>query len=174
MKRIGLLTLICGTLFLQLALGAESRPSASVRKLEISLGRWVFHGKTFGKPGAKPGVWTWNEDCAWSQNRLFLECTFSNVWSGKPVESLVVDTYNSADHEFWHYELYASGEHGAHPYVTPMTVKGNRWIEDEPGKKSRDRIVYVWESSRRVKVTIEKSTDGVHWTVTDEGIGIKQ
>lgn len=121
--------------------------SPALHNLNVSVGRWVFHGTAKTKSG-KPGSWTWNEDCRWSPNHLYLECTFSNVWSGKPVESLVVDTYNSADHSYWHYELYASGEKGDKPFVSRMDVNGNTWIEHGreavPGKQSGERIVYYW------------------------------
>ena len=151
--------------------------SPEVQKLDISVGRWVFHGTTKTKSG-KPGAWTWNEDFHWSPNLFYLECTFINVLSGKPVESLVVDTYNSADKSYWHYELYASGEHGDKPFVSRMDINGNTWIEygrkAVPGKKAGERIVYQWQPPGRVKVAIETSKDGAHWAAVDQGEGIKQ
>ncbi len=157
---------------------AQQPLSPSLAKLDVSAGRWVFHGKTLGTASNKPGSWTWNEDCRWSPNNLFLECTFSNVWSGKAVESLVVDTYNEVDHGYWHYELYASGEHGKDPFVSPMEIHGNTWIEYGekaiPGKRTGTRIVYQWEPPNRVNVAIEVSKDGSHWTTVDQGEGLKQ
>ncbi|MHB8755546.1 MAG: hypothetical protein ACYC92_11405 [Candidatus Acidiferrales bacterium] len=100
------------------------------------------------------------------------------MWSGKAVESLVVDTYNIPDHSYWHYELYATGEHGKSPFVSRMEIKGNTWIEygqqAVPGKKPGTRIVYHWQPPSRVSVAIESSQDGVHWTAVDQGEGIKQ
>src|SRR5690242_4895853 len=104
MKRGAFLALMCGgtavlagmSLFssaakvkAQGAKAGSAAESSELQKLDVSLGKWVFHGTTKERSG-KTGSFTWNEDCQWSPNHLFLECTFSNVWSGKPVESLVV------------------------------------------------------------------------------------
>ncbi len=86
------------------ALAGNNRPlSPELQKLDISVGRWVFHGKSLDTPFSKAGSWTWNENCRWSENRLFLECSFDNEWSGKAVKSLVVDTWNGEDKSYWHY-----------------------------------------------------------------------
>lgn len=162
------------------ALAAGNRAlSPELQKLNISVGRWVFHGKTLKTASGKPGSWTWNEDCRWSTDGMFLECSFDNVWSGKAIKSLVVDTYNTKDHTYWHYEMYAAGAGGAHPFVSRMKVQGNTWIEygqdEEHGKKISERIVYRWNpSGDRVGVEIQSSKDGVHWVTLDRGEGIKQ
>jgi hypothetical protein len=180
MKRSLLLPLVCSAAFtLAPMFSAGGQPlSPELQKLDISVGRWVFHGKTLKTASGKPGSWTWNEDCRWSPNHLFLECTFSNVWSGRAVESLVVDTYNSKDHSYWHYELYASGEPGKSPFVSRMEIAGDTWIEfgqeAVPGKKIGERIVYRWQSPSHVSVAIENSKDGVHWEAIDQGEGEKQ
>lgn len=158
---------------------AGGRPlSPELQKLNISLGRWVFHGKSLRTPPGKTGAWTWNEDCRWSSNQRYLLCTFSNIESGKPVETLVVDTYNSTDHSYWHYELYSEGRGGNNPFVTRMEIRGNTWLEygvpRAPGKKPGERIVYRWQSPSRVTVTIENSKDGVHWTPVSRGEGVKE
>ena len=192
MKRGAFLALMCGgtvvlagvSLFSSAAhvkaQGAKTGSAAEspeLQKLDVSLGKWVFHGTTKERSG-KTGSFTWNEDCAWSQNHLFLECTFSNVWSGKPVESLVVDTYNTADKSYWHYEFYASGEKGDKPFVSRMEVNGDTWIEHGrdviPGKQSGERIVYNWGPPGHVKVAIETSKDGTHWDPVDQGEGVRQ
>jgi hypothetical protein len=180
MKIRRLLWLICGaagTLAPMLAANGLTA-SPEIQKLDISVGRWVFHGKTLKTVSRKPGLWTWNEDCNWSSNHLYLECTFSNVWSGKAVESLVVDTYNNTDHSYWHYELYASGEAGKNPFISRMEIEGNTWIEygreAVPGKTVGERIVYQWKSPSRVSVAIETSKDGMHWEAVDQGEGVKQ
>jgi hypothetical protein len=179
MKRSLLASLVCvaAFAFAPMMAGGQSL-SPELQKLDVSVGRWVFHGKELKTTSGKPGSFTWNEDCRWSTNHLYLECTFSNVWSGKAIESLVVDTYNTADHSYWHYELYASGEHGDKPFVSRMEIKGNTWIEYGqeaiPGKKTGERIVYEWDPPSRVSVAIETSEDGVHWTPVDQGNGVKQ
>ena len=156
-----------------IALGtANAQPVLpELQKLDVSVGRWIFHGTTLKTKSGKPASWTWNEDCRWSPNHLYLLCTFSNVWAGKPVESLVADTYNTRDHGYWHYEFYASGATGDKPFVAPMEINGNTWIEH--GRKGM-RIVYVWDSPTHVRVTIEQSKDGTHWTVIDQGEGVRQ
>ena len=179
MKRILFLVIFVAALVNAPARAAGNKPlSPELQKLDISVGRWVYHGKTLKTPSGKPGSWTWNEDCRWSPNQIYLECTFSNNWAGKGVESLVVDTYNSKDRTYWHYELFAAGESGEHPFVSRMTIHGNTWIEYgqdvEKGKKIGERIVYRWESPTRVSVAIETSKDGVHWVTVDQGVGLKQ
>jgi hypothetical protein len=163
------------------ALAAANRPpvpSPELRKLNISVGRWVFHGKTMRAPGGKNGSWTWHEDCRWSANGIFLECSFANDWSGRMVQSLVVDTYNTTDHSFWHYEMFAAGASGKHPFVSRMTIHANMWVEygheTEHGKQVGERIVYRFTSPTRVNVAIQVSRDGVHWVTVDQGVGIKQ
>ena len=156
------------------AADAKFKPAA-VAQLAPSIGRWVFHGTS--REHGKTVPFTWNEDCRWSSNRLYLECTFSNVWGGKPVESLVVDTYNSEDHGFWHYELYASGAPSKDLLVSRMTIEGNTWIEygeAKPGKPLTERIVYRWDPPARVHVEIQHSKDGKTWTVEAAGDGLRQ
>jgi hypothetical protein len=156
----------------------DSPLSPELQKLNISVGRWVYHGDTLKTKSGKPESWTWNEDCQWSPDHVFLECTFTNDWAGKKVKSLVVDTYNTKDQTYWHYELFASGSAGDSPFVSRMTIKGNTWIEYGPdtdhGKKVSERIVYRWASPTRVSVAIETSTDGAHWATIDQGEGTKQ
>ena len=159
---------------------AAARP-AQLQKLDIAIGRWVFHGKTVAAAGAAPGrkaaAWTWRADCRWSTDRRYLLCAFHNVWAGKPVESLVVDTWNSRDRSYWHYEMFSAGAGGAHPFSSRMTIRGNTWIEqsasERHGQKLRTRIVYVYSSSRRVRVKIQSSRDGKPWKTLDAGIGVK-
>lgn len=155
---------------------AAARP-AQLQKLNIATGRWVFHGKAIAAPGRKATAWTWHADCRWSTDRLYLLCAFHNVWAGKPVKSLVVDTWNARDHSYWHYEMYASGAGGAHPFSSRMTIHGNTWIEqstsEHHGHKVRTRIVYVYSSPRRVGVKIQSSRGGKPWKTLDAGEGVK-
>jgi len=175
MQRIALPLALVGVLAGAPALAA---PSPQLSKLGVSTGKWVFHGKALKSQYGKAGSWTWHEDCRWSSNRLFLECTFDNTWSGKTVRSLVVDTYNTEDHSYWHYEFFAEGAGGAHPFVSRMAVHGNTWIEygheKQNGKRLRERIVYHFLSAKKVKVRIEISRNGHDWTTVDRGEGTKQ
>jgi hypothetical protein len=160
-----------------LAAGAQA-PSAELQKLDISTGRWVFHGEAINATTGASTPFTWNEDCGWSPNHLFLECTFSNNWNGRAVESLVVDSYNSVDKSYWHYEMYATGQRGSNPFVSRMDIAGNVWTEHGrdvvPGKQTGERIVYTWQSPTRVHVEIQTSKDGTTWTTVDRADGVKQ
>ena len=151
-----------------------TRPVA-LRRLDVATGRWIFHGRTLKTAFSKPGTWTWQADCRWSApDRLFLECAFDNVWNGRPVRSLVVDTYNTHDHRYWHYEMFESGAGGAHPFASALTLEGPVWIESGGGgSKIRQRIVYDYKTRSRVTVAIELSRDGTHWITVDRGIGLK-
>jgi hypothetical protein len=149
---------------------AAAKPAVrELRMLNVSLGRWVFHGTSKSRTG-KTGTWTWRENCQWSPNHIYLECTFSNVWSGRPAESLVVDTYNAVDHAFWHYEMFSAGGRGAKPFAAKMAVTPTTWVEYGG---PHERITYHWGPAGHVKVAIEASKDGTHWTVVDQGTGTR-
>lgn len=149
-----------------------------LKKLDIAAGQWVFHGKSLATPYSKAGTWTWRENCRWSTDRLYLECTFDNTWSGQSVKSLVVDTWNTHDKSYWHYEMFSAGASGKHPFSSRMTIRGNTWTEygeeEHDGKKTRERIVYTYASPTRVSVEIRISKNGTHWTTVDKGEGVKQ
>lgn len=181
MPKYWLLSLMFVALLLAALSGAAQTPApdpaAELQKLDVSTGRWIFHGQTMSARSGQPGTFTWNEDCAWSPNHMFLECTFDNDWAGRTAHSLVVDTYNSNDHNFWHYEMFSVGERGDHPFVSRMTIDGNTWVEYGPPNASgqtTERITYNWTPPDRVAVTIETSKDGTTWTTVDKGEGIKQ
>ncbi len=155
------------------------RESASaLERLDISEGHWVFHGRSIQTVFSKAGTWTWHEDCRWSGDHLFLECGFNNDWSGRIVKSLVVDTYNDKDQTYWHYEFFAVGASGDHPFVSRMTIHHRTWIEyghaEEHGKRIKERIVYHFLSPTRVAVQIELSKDGRHWVTVDKGKGSRR
>lgn len=144
--------------------------------LDVQSGHWVYHGTTAF--GGKAGTFTWDEHCSWSSNKLFLMCSFDNDWSGDKVQSLVVDTWNGQDKAYWHYEFFAVGGSGEKPFSSKMTIAGNTWTElgedDAKGKKSYDRISYVYTSPAEVKVKIEVSADQKQWKTVLDGAGTKQ
>ena len=161
------------------AQAANMQPlSPQLKKLDIATGRWVFHGKSLTTPYTKAGDWTWLENCRWSSDRAYLVCTFDNTWSGQAVRSLVVDTYNTHDKSYWHYEMFSAGASGKHPFSSRMTIRGNVWTEygsdESKGKQIKERIVYTYVSLTRVSVAIQLSKNGTHWTTIDRGEGIKQ
>ena len=158
------------SLFVAAHAGERGRPAA-LRELDPAVGRWVFHGRSLSP---KPGVWTWHADCRWSRpDRRFLECTFDNDWNGRPVRSLVVDTYNTHDHAFWHYEMFAAGAGGARPFVSRLIIQPDLWVEESPGRAGRgaERIVYHYLPDHRVRVTIEVRAPSGSWTRVDRGVG---
>lgn len=161
------------------AVAADSPPlSPELQKLGIFVGHWEFHGQTLETAFGKVGTWTWNEDCRWSDDQNFLLCSFANVWSGKSINSLVVDTYNNKDRSYWHYELFTDGQTGLRPFISKMTIAGDTWTEygqdEEHGKKISERITYRYNSPQEVDVEIQVSRDGAHWITVDHGRGVKQ
>ncbi|MGC8517107.1 MAG: hypothetical protein ACP5P4_01095 [Steroidobacteraceae bacterium] len=159
------------------AAGVTSR-APELAALNVQSGHWVYHGTTAPtKSGGKPGLFTWNEHCLWSADQLFLLCTFHNVWSGHKVQSLVVDTWNTHDRTYWHYEMFATGAPGRKPYATKMTIHGNTWVESatthKQGQDRYERIRYVYRSPTRVAVTIATSADRKHWSTLVSGTGRK-
>lgn len=176
-----IILILAGVLLLTPMLaGATDAPARSpqLQALDISVGKWVYHGTTPATATAKAGTWTWNADCTWSANQNFLMCSFSNVWSGKIVKSLVVDTWNDTDKTYWHYEMFAASDSGAKPFISRMSIKGNVWTEygtsEGKGKKTAYRIIYRYSSPTRVTVKLETSKEGGAWTTFAEGTGIKQ
>lgn len=151
--------------------------STHLEKLSVSLGRWTYHGESIKTPYRQPGKWIWHADCRWSQGRAFLLCGFVNVWSGHKVSSMVLDTYNPDDRAYWHYEVFASGARGNHPYVSRMTIHGNRWMEKGKarihGKVYLERITYDFFDRRKVSVVIQLSKKGRHRVTIDRGTGIR-
>lgn len=153
-------------------------PAPQLKALDAQAGHWVYHGTTTDSATGKTGTFTWDEHCGWSADKLFLMCSFDNDWSGEKAQSLVVDTWNSKDRSYWHYEFFAVGDTGAKPFASKMTIQGNTWTElgedDDKGKKSYDRISYVYTSATQVQVKIEISPDQKQWKTVLQGAGVKQ
>ena len=172
------LFLIVAGLSLIPAFAADFPPLApELKALDVQSGHWVYHGTTAFD--GKPGTFTWDEHCSWSSNKLFLTCSFDNDWSGEKMRSEVVDTWNAQDKSYWHYEVFAVGGTGANPFSAKMSIQGNTWTElgaddDEQGKKSYDRVSYVYTSPTQVKVKIEVSYDQKVWKTELDGTGTKQ
>lgn len=151
--------------------------SAKLRELDISAGRWIYHGHFVGEKGTRPGAWTWHEDCRWSANRAFMLCSFSNTWAGRHVDSVVVDTYDRRDDAFWHYEIFNGGDSAGKPFAARMRIDGatriESWTRTRGGKSIHQRIVYEFTSGDRVTVRFQQSRDGSHWQTTASGTGEK-
>ncbi|MDE3216267.1 MAG: hypothetical protein KGO03_07710 [Gemmatimonadota bacterium] len=159
--------------------GAQQPRAPQFRALDVQSGHWVYRGTTAPRrAGDKPGTFTWDEHCGWSADQLFLMCSFDNDWSGRKVQSLVVDTWNSRDKAYWHYEMFAVGASGEKPFASKMTIRGDTWLElgteIRGGKTTYERISYVYSSPTHVTVKIEVSPDNEHWTTTLDGAGVKQ
>jgi hypothetical protein len=158
---------------------AKSRPAedAKLRQLDVSAGRWVYHGHFLADAGAHPSAWTWHEDCHWSDNRIFMLCSFSNTWAGRHVDSVVVDTYDRRQDAFWHYEVFDSGASAGKPFAARMRIDGatriEQWSEIRKGKLVRHRIVYKFASASKVTVLFQQSADGTTWDTKAIGTGVK-
>lgn len=158
---------------------AQSPPAESgpLHQLDVSAGRWVYHGHFNGRKGVHPSAWTWHEDCRWSDNRVFMLCSFSNTWAGRHVDSEVVDTYDPRSSSFWHYEIFNSGDAAGKPFASRMLIDGptrvESWTETRHGKALRQRIVYKFAPDDKVTVLFQESKDGTHWQTTAVGTGEK-
>jgi|SRR5579871_2337296 len=161
------------------AFAADFPPLApELQALDVQSGHWIYKGTTAPGKDGKAGTFTWDEHCSWSSNKLFLNCSFDNDWSGDKVQSEVVDSWNSKDKAYWHYEFFAVGGGGEKPFASKMTIADNTWTElgedDDKGKKSYDRITYKYTSPTLVTVTIEVSKDQKTWKTILNGTGTKQ
>ena len=154
---------------------SASTQDSPLQQLDVSAGHWVYHGQSTDGKGAHPSAWTWNEECRWSANRIFMLCSFANTWGGKHVDSVVVDTYSRKDGAFWHYEIF--NDSGAKPFASKMQIDGTTrtetWTETRKGKSVHQRIVYEFASPGKVTVQFQKSPDGTHWQTTASGTGEK-
>ncbi len=173
------LVLIAAAFALTPALAADFPAVApQLKALDVQSGHWVYHGTTTDSATGKTGSFTWDEHCSWSSDKLFLNCSFDNDWSGEKVQSEVVDTWNAKDQAYWHYEFFAVGDSGEKPFSSKMIIQGNTWTElgedDDQGKKSYDRISYVYASPTQVTVKIEVSPDQKQWKTVLSGTGTKQ
>jgi hypothetical protein len=158
---------------------SSSAAPAEVGRLDVSAGRWVYHGHFTGGAGTRAaGAWTWHEDCRWSDNHAFMLCSFSNTWAGRHVDSVVVDTYNRRDKAFWHYEIFDDGPAAGKPFAARMRIEGptriESWTETRGGKTVHQQIVYKFSSADRVTVLFRQSRDGEHWRTTASGRGEKE
>ncbi len=170
------LTCLAAAPYAPSALAAGAR-GAGLHALDVSVGRWIYHGRFARSAGAKPGAWTWHEDCRWSGNRVFMLCSFSNTWAGRHVNSVVIDTYDRHEHTFWHYEVFNSGKAAGKPFATRMRIDGpvriESWSGKHHGRSIHERIVYRFASGSQVSVRFQESRDGTHWKTTASGTGVK-
>lgn len=177
MKRLLTLSSLLPALIVFAAAAFAANPAASrLKQLDISAGEWVYHGH-FPATKTSPAVdWTWHENCRWSANNQFMMCSFSNDWGKQHVDSLVVDTYNTHDKSFWHYEIFNSGA-DTKPFAARMQIDGNTrtetWTQTHKRKIVHERIVYKFISDKKVEVLFQQSQDGAHWNMTAEGSGEK-
>ena len=161
------------------AAGAQSAPAASgpLHQLDVSAGRWVYHGHFVGGKAAHASDWTWHEDCRWSANHVFMLCSFSNTWAGRHVDSVVVDTYDPKGGSFWHYEIFNSGDSAGKPFASKMQIDGTTrtesWTDTRHGKSVSQQIVYKFASDSKVTVVFQRSQDGTKWVTTATGTGEK-
>lgn len=162
-------------------LAADIAPlSAELQPLDRAVGKWVYHGEDPQTAYTKAGKWTWVVDCGWSTNRIFLLCSFAMDWPEGPNHSISVTTYNKQDKSYWHYEIADDDDTGDKPFVARMTVAGDTWTDSSGGLEidgktaPHFRVIYQYVSSTHVKVKFETSDDGVNWSSTGQGEGIKQ
>ena len=159
------------------ALPALAAGNAGLEQLAISEGSWVYHGRVFGDAKSRPTDFVWHADCRWSANRAFMMCSFSNTWGQQHINSLVVDTFNPNDKAFWHYEIFEDGDAPDKPFASKMQIDGptriEQWTESHHRKTIRQRIVYKFESDRKVTVSFQQSENGKAWKTTATGTGEK-
>ncbi|HEY1613041.1 MAG TPA: hypothetical protein VGF97_05015 [Rhizomicrobium sp.] len=150
---------------------------AGLAQLATSEGTWVYHGRLLGDAKTPATDFVWHADCRWSANRAFMMCSFANIWGGKHINSLVVDTFNRHDKAFWHYEIFNDDGTPGKPFASKMQIDGatrsEEWTENQHGKSVRQRIVYTFASVKKVAVSFEQSEDGKAWKTTASGTGEK-
>lgn len=161
------------------ALAAGMAPlSPELQRLDKGVGTWIYHGENVQTAYTKAGKWSWQVNCGWSANRIFLACSFVMNWPEGTDHSLSISTYNKVDKAYWHYEVL-DDEKGNRPVISHMTVAGDTWIDasdnvDAGNKRaSHYRVVYRYASPTRVEVKFEISKDAIHWMTLGQGEGIR-
>ncbi len=162
------------------AFAADAPPlSPELQTLNKSVGKWIYHGENLQTAYTKAGKWSWEVDCGWSANHVYVLCSFVMHWPEGTDHSVSVSTYNDVDKAYWHYEVL-DDEKGNKPVVSRMTIVGDTWTDatqnaDANGKTAPlYRVVYQYASSTRVGVKFEISKDAIHWTTLGQGEGVKQ
>jgi len=162
------------------AFAANAVPlSPELQRLDRAVGKWNYHGENQQTGYTKAGKWTWEQDCGWSANRIYLLCSFVMNWPEGTDHSVSISTYNSLDNAYWHYEVI-DDEKGNKPVVSRMTIVGDTWTDasdnlDANGKAAQHyRVVYHYASAARVEVKFEVSDDAIHWSSLGQGVGAKQ
>jgi hypothetical protein len=90
------------------------------------------------------------------------------------VKSQVVNTHNSNDKSYWHYEMFDSDESGTEPFISRLTIANNIKTNDGTADKKTYCVTYHSTSPTQVSVHIELSSDNAHWATLSQGVGIKQ
>lgn len=171
------LTSVALTVLAAAAMAATAGAQAlapNLQPLGIAVGTWLYNGEDMATPDQKAGKWKWLETCRWSDNDAFMACSFVMNGAEGVVKSLAISTYNQGDKAYWHYEAFDSGGDGGHPYIASMTVRDNTWTYDGKAGGKTYRVIYHYDSPRKVTLRIELSADGVHWTTVARGEGRKQ
>ena len=179
MSRLGTAALI-GLCSVAPAFATDTPPlSPELQPLDKAVGKWKYQGENQQTAYTKAGKWTWDVDCGWSANRIYLVCSFVMNWPEGTDHSVSLSTYNLLDKAYWHYEVI-DDEKGNKPVVSRMTVAGDTWTDasdnvDANSKSAHHyRVVYHFVSSSRVQVKFEVSDDAAHWSTLGQGEGIKQ
>jgi hypothetical protein len=162
------------------AFAAEtSSLSPQLQPLNVGAGTWTYHGKNLQTAYTKAGNWSWNQQCGWSANHIYLVCSFTMNWPEGPDHSVSISTYNQTDKSYWHYEVLDDYK-GNKPVISRMTISGNTWIDTTENVAANGtttphfRVVYQYASPTRVEVKFQTSRDAIHWTTIGQGVGIKQ
>jgi hypothetical protein len=174
----GWIVALLSVLLAPIAYANSPRRGRELSELSVSEGHWVYHGRFIPGVSSQRGKWVWNENCHWAENSEFMLCSFSNDWNGKHVSSIVVDTYNAEERSFWHFEVFNTGPSAQKPFAAKMIIRGNRRIESwvvnsKDGNSKRERIVYVFSGTNRVKVLFQTLGANNAWLTTARGFGKK-
>ena len=153
---------------------AGAAPAAELRPLDVAAGTWLYHGENLAVGDQKAAQWTWQEECGWSSNKAFLACDFVMNNPDKVIKSHAVTTYNYSDKSYWHYEMFDSDGSGADPFIARMTIQGSTWTASGKSDNKTYRVIYHYLSPTRLTISVELSSDEVHWTMLARGEGVRQ
>lgn len=159
--------LICSLFLTLLSTAASAADPQGLDKLAAYAGSWNTEMRHLDTPFSKAGSEhaTLRNDC-WRSAGFYACDQFVNGES----KAFLVFLYDPAADRYTSYPIFpGAGE--VHPGV--LIIKGQVWTfpwdNTQDGKTTHFRAVNTWTSPDSIEFRQEYSSDGVNWTVMEEG-----
>ena len=152
--------------------GPQQAPELKV--LDSWTGRWTTHGKLYETPYSHAGEITINSTCGWSAHGAYMICDQIFKGPAGTHNDLTVYTYNPADKSY----KFCGFDRAGTPSSNPVVVEGSIWSYDRDqetdGKKIHIKTINDFSKPGVVTWNTKFTADGVHWTLMNEGVDVKE